>query len=91
MQHRHITTTEWTSMALESLFDRGKLADWREFVQAMKKDVGLAERALELANWHEDTRSAALLRVLVGSCHPALRERAAQDQAADQKRRRSMY
>jgi hypothetical protein len=72
MRHRHIDTDEWTLMAIDSLFDRGKLEDWREFVRALKRDRELGERALRMAEGHEDTRSAALARVLVGVCWPEL-------------------
>ena len=35
MQHRNIITEEWSRMAIASLFERGRLPDWREFVQAL--------------------------------------------------------
>ncbi|HZL35968.1 MAG TPA: hypothetical protein VFC78_11700 [Tepidisphaeraceae bacterium] len=74
MLHRHINTADWTLMAIESLFERGELADWKEFVQAMKKDARIAERALQIAATHEDTGSAALARILVTRVHPRLLE-----------------
>jgi hypothetical protein len=43
MIHRHITTSKWTAMAIESLFDRGTLQDWREFAASVKADAHLAE------------------------------------------------
>ncbi|HZL37764.1 MAG TPA: hypothetical protein VFC78_20775 [Tepidisphaeraceae bacterium] len=41
MIHRHITTSKWTAMAIESLFDRGTLQDWRELAAALKADPAL--------------------------------------------------
>ena len=41
MIHRHITTSKWTAMAIESLFDRGTLQDWCEFAKALKADVDM--------------------------------------------------
>ena len=46
MLHRHLTTSEWTLMALESLMERGQLADWREFARALKGNEQLARDAL---------------------------------------------
>ena len=42
MIHRHLTTSKWTAMAIESLFDRGTLQDWRQFAAALKADPDLA-------------------------------------------------
>jgi len=44
MMHRHLTTQEWSLMAIESLFDRGTLSDWREFARDLKADPTLPER-----------------------------------------------
>ena len=59
-------------MAVESLFDRGELADWREFVGALKRDTELAKSALKLAEGHEDRGSASLVRILIARHHPSL-------------------
>jgi hypothetical protein len=75
MHHRNITTTEWTRMAIDSLFDRGTLPDWREFAQALKADDGtLAKEALFMAERHEDKGAAALARTLVKHFHPEVEE-----------------
>ena len=70
MHHRHIITQEWTIMALESLMERGELADWREFVQALKGNELLALRALRVSDTIEDRASAALARVLILGRYP---------------------
>ena len=70
MRHRHLTTQEWTLMAIESLLERGQLADWREFVQALSKSQRLAADTLRVCEYAEDRRSAALARFLVCSCYP---------------------
>lgn len=41
MIHRHITTSKWTAMAIESLFERGTLQDWRDFATALQADADL--------------------------------------------------
>ena len=72
MQHRNIVTEEWSRMAIESLFERGKLPDWREFVQALQKREELAINTLFICDHHPDRRSAALARTLVEHFHPGL-------------------
>ena len=59
-------------MAVESLFDRCELADWREFDQSMRLDVELAKSALTLAKGHEDGGSATSVRILIEQCHSTL-------------------
>jgi hypothetical protein len=60
-------------MAMDSLFERGKLADWREFAQALRNDAELARITLLMCERHPYQRSAVLARVLVKHFHPALR------------------
>gem|GEM_PF-5832656 len=36
MIHSNINSEEWSLMAIESLFDRGDISDWREFAAAMR-------------------------------------------------------
>ena len=59
-------------MAIESLYERGELADWREFAAALQASPEIARIALMLAERHEDIGSAALARILVARCHPEL-------------------
>jgi hypothetical protein len=51
MMHRHITTTKWTMMAIESLFDRGTLADWREFAAELEGNEELAEKVRKVCGY----------------------------------------
>jgi hypothetical protein len=67
MTHRHLTTTEWTPMAIESLFERGVLKDWREFSKALRANPTLVTTAVRVADYHEDRGSVAILRILVDS------------------------
>ena len=78
MHHRHLTTQQWTFMAIESLIERGQLADWREFARALRKSERLAADTLRVCRYVEDRPSAALARALVFSCHPELGERESQ-------------
>ena len=54
MMHRNLTTSEWTLMALESLMERGQLADWREFARALEGNEQLARDALRVSEYVED-------------------------------------
>jgi hypothetical protein len=72
MMHRNLTTSEWTLMALESLMERGQLADWREFARALKGNEQLARDALCVSEYVEDRASASLVRVLVSQRFPGL-------------------
>lgn len=74
MQHRNLVGTDWNPMAIDSLFSRGTIADWREFVRAMKSNPQLAVAALAMGRKHEDQGSAALARILVSRYHPHLVE-----------------
>ncbi len=72
MQHRNLNTEEWSRMALDSLFDRGKLSDWQEFAQVLKSNVDLAKETLFMAERHAEQGAAELARVLVEYFHPNL-------------------
>lgn len=72
MKHRNLTTEEWSLMAIDSLFDRGQLPDWREFARALKGDAQLARKTLRVCARHDDQESAALARTLVEYFHPTL-------------------
>src|SRR5512142_1519478 len=73
MMHRNLTTSDgWTLMALESLMERGQLADWREFAQTLKGNEQLARNALRVSEYVEDRASASLMRVLVEQEFPGL-------------------
>lgn len=75
MQHRNRTGDDWNRMAIDSLFSRGALPDWREFAEALVDEPKIAESALIIGVRHEDTGSAALARILVGRFHPDVLER----------------
>ena len=72
MQHRNLNTEEWSRMAIDSLFDRGKLRDWQEFAHALKGDATLARETLVMAGRHAEQGAAELARVLVEHFHPNL-------------------
>jgi hypothetical protein len=57
-------------MAIDSLFERGTLHDWREFTQALKDDSALARNTLVMCERHSDKGSAALARTLIQHFHP---------------------
>ncbi len=72
MQHRNIATQEWTRMAIDSLFDRGLLPDWKEFAQALRHDETLAKETLLMCARHHERGSVEAARRLVTHFHPQL-------------------
>ena len=52
-------------MAIDSLFDDGVIEDWREFVQALKKDPDIARNTLQVCSYHPEKGSVEFARVLV--------------------------
>jgi hypothetical protein len=72
MQHRNLNSEEWSRMAIDSLFDRGTLSDWKEFAQAVSVDPNLARETLLMAEQHAEQGAAELARVLVKHFHPDL-------------------
>ena len=72
MLHRNLNTEAWSRMAIDSLFDRGTLPDWREFAQVVRKDVELAKETLLMCERHSEQGAAELARVLVEHFHPEL-------------------
>lgn len=73
MIHRHLHDQSWSLMAIESLLERGKLADWQEFARAMHRDRSIAEAALRVCEGPVDEGSAELARTLVFHLYPDLR------------------
>jgi len=65
MKHRHITTSEWSLMAIESLFERGSLEDWREFARALKDDPSLQERVRKVCAYREPDGSERIALALM--------------------------
>ncbi len=72
MRHRNLTTHEWSRMAIDSLFDRGTLPDWREFAQELRNNEELARNTLFMCEHHQEKASAALAQTLVEHFHPKL-------------------
>ena len=72
MQHRNLNTQTWSRMAIDSLFDRGKLPDRQDFAQALKGNVDLAHETLFMAERHAEQSATELARVLVEHFHPDL-------------------
>lgn len=74
MEHRNLTTHTWSRMAIDSLFDRGVLPDWKEFAQALRADEALAKETLLMCSRHQERGSVELARVLIEHFHPQLLE-----------------
>ncbi len=74
MKHRNLNTEEWTRTAIDSLFDRGKLPDWREFIARLKTDKTLAEKTLYMCQHHKNHDSAKLAMVFLEKFYPNLAE-----------------
>ncbi|MGQ0540799.1 MAG: hypothetical protein ACT4O9_02975 [Blastocatellia bacterium] len=65
MKHRNLKDERWTRMAIDSLFERGKHKDWKEFAVALRNDRQIALDALCMSEHHAENGSAELARVLV--------------------------
>lgn len=72
MKHRNITSEDWSRMAIDSLFERGTLPDWREFAEALRKDERLAKETLFMCQTHQNQDSAKLALTLLEEFHPDL-------------------
>ena len=72
MKHRNLNTEEWTRTAIDSLFDRGKLPDWREFVDYLRNDENLAQDTLYMCRHHKNRDSAKLAMVFLEEFYPDL-------------------
>lgn len=57
-------------MAIESLFDRGTLEDWREFVRAMRRDPSIADRALCVCAYRAPDGAEGIARALIDHVYP---------------------
>lgn len=72
MIHRHITTSDWSLMAIDSLMDRGTLADWREFARALAADPEIARRAMTVSRFREPDGAEGIALTLIEHAHPWL-------------------
>lgn len=70
MKHRNLTTENWTKMAIDSLFERGKLPDWKEFVVVLAKDKALAQETVAVCRYHKNRASVNLAMVFVEQYYP---------------------
>jgi hypothetical protein len=61
MNHRHIYTETWTKEAIDSTLQRGNLQDWKELFQSVKKDREIANSILEMARFHREDGTFALV------------------------------
>ena len=74
MKHRHINTDVWSLMAIESLFDRGTLADWREFATALRSDRTLPDRVRRVCGYRQPDGAERIAMAIVDPM-PALQEK----------------
>jgi hypothetical protein len=72
MKHRHITTTDWHFDAIDSLLERGDLADWRDLFSAAKSDRELARRIIHVAEKRAHGGASELARGLALAMWPDL-------------------
>lgn len=74
MKHRNLKTEDWSKMAIDSLFERGTLPDWKEFVSVLEKDKHLAEETLAVCKYHQNTNSVKLALVFLEDFYPDIIE-----------------
>lgn len=72
MKHRNLNTEDWSRTAIDSLFERGKLPDWKEFIDTLKKDENLAKETLYMCKHHNNQDSAKLAFVFLEEFYPDL-------------------
>ena len=72
MKHRNLNTEDWSRTAIDSLFERGKLPDWKEFIDTLKKDENLAKETLYMCQYHDNRDSAKLAFVFLEEFYPDL-------------------
>jgi len=64
MQHRHLTAKAgWSKAAVDSLLDRGDLADWQKLFAAVARDDDLAATVIEIAQQHHTPGSALAIHL----------------------------
>jgi len=64
MQHRHLTADAgWSKAAIDSILERGDLADWRELFAAVAQDRSLAATVIEVAQQHPTPGSALAIHL----------------------------
>ena len=73
MEHRHLTADAgWSKAAIDSILERGRLADWRELFREVRRDREIAARVLEVAQQHPMPGVLPLVRHVVESSWPIL-------------------
>ncbi len=72
MKHRNLQTEDWSKMAIDSLFERGKLPDWKEFVSVLGNDANVAKDALAVCRYHQNTDSVKLALVFLKDFYPEI-------------------
>jgi hypothetical protein len=73
IQHRHLTAEAgWSKAAIDSVLDRGSLAEWRELFAAAGDDADLAARVLEVARSHPLPGVLSIVEDLVRKAWPTL-------------------
>ncbi len=64
MQHRHLTTdVGWSKAAIDSVLERGDLADWQELFAAVEQEGNLAASVIEVAQQHPTPGSALAIHL----------------------------
>jgi hypothetical protein len=67
MKHRHINDKTWTKAAIYSLFERGELADWHEYLNTKDSE---AEKNLMIVakELHQETFAKAVIDSVNSNC-----------------------
>jgi hypothetical protein len=59
-------------MAIDFLFERGKLPDWKEFAAVLATDRNVAEETLVVCRYHQNSGSVKLAQLLVQDNYPEI-------------------
>lgn len=69
MQHRHLTADAgWSKAAIDSVLERGDLADWQELFAAVEQDGDLAANVIKVARQHPTLSSALAIHLAEKHC-----------------------
>jgi hypothetical protein len=70
MEHRHLVSdVGWTKAAIDSVLERGDLADWRRLFAAARADRNIAQAIMDVATHHHMRGVLPIVEHLVKRTH----------------------
>lgn len=76
MKHPHLNSdVGWSKAAIDSILERGSIAEWRELFEHVKSDRAFAAKVLEIARQHPIPGVLPLVTSMVKLSWPRIDER----------------